>query len=82
MVHNTAVVVGIEAMAAAQGLDLHSDALPSSPQLEAQRQALRQRVPFLAQDRFMAPDIEAMKQWALHGSWPQAIAQLLPSHLD
>jgi histidine ammonia-lyase len=80
MVHNTAVVVGIEAMAAAQGLDLHPDSLPSSPLLEAERRTLRQHVPFLAQDRFMAHDIEAMKQWALQGTWPQAISSLLPSH--
>lgn len=80
MVQNTAVVVGIEAMAAAQGLDLHTDALPSSPLLEAERAAVRQRVAYLAQDRFMAPDIEAMKQWALQGKWPQALLQILPSY--
>ncbi|WP_159916437.1 histidine ammonia-lyase [Pantoea sp. 18069] len=79
MVDNTAVVVGIEAMAAAQGLEFDRR-LKSSPLLEAQFAAVRERVAFLEQDRCMAPDIEAMRHWAQQSGWPAALLQCLPSH--
>ncbi|MET1117275.1 MAG: histidine ammonia-lyase [Comamonas sp.] len=79
MVDNTAVVVGIEAAAAAQGLEFDRRR-KTSPLLEAQFAAVRARVAFLAHDRCLAPDIEAMRQWALQGPWPAALLQCLPSH--
>lgn len=79
MLDNTAVVVGIEAAAAAQGLEFDRS-LPTSPLLEAQFAAVRARVAFLEHDRCLAPDIEAMRQWALRGDWPAALRQCLPSH--
>ncbi|MCD2513894.1 histidine ammonia-lyase [Comamonas endophytica] len=79
MVDNTAVIVGIEAAAAAQGLEFDRR-IKSSPLLEAQFAAVRERVAFLAQDRCLAPDIEAMRQWALQDHWPEALLQCLPSH--
>jgi histidine ammonia-lyase len=41
---------------------------------------VRTRVAFLAQDRFLAHDIEAMRAWALGDAWPAPIASMLPSH--
>jgi histidine ammonia-lyase len=66
MAHNTAVIVGIELLAAAQGVDFHRP-LKSSPHLEHVHQQLRAKVPFFDADRFFAPDIEAAKQMVLGG---------------
>jgi histidine ammonia-lyase len=78
MCFNTSAVVGIEAMAAAQGIDFHRP-LQSSPLIEQELSALRKRVAFLDKDRLMAPDIEQMRLWASSDSWPQPVAALLPS---
>jgi len=79
MLDNTAVIIGIEAAAAVQGMEFDRS-LPTSPLLEAQFAAVRERVAFLAQDRCMAPDIEAMRLWAHQSDWPGALLQCLPSH--
>ena len=79
MVNNTAVVVGIEAMAAAQGIELKRK-LKSSPLVEAEFASIRQKVAFLERDRYLAPDIEAMRQWALKAELPAALLDILPSH--
>ncbi|BEP64134.1 histidine ammonia-lyase [Variovorax sp. V213] len=79
MVNNTAVVVGIEAMAAAQGIELKRK-LKSSPLVEAEFANIRQKVAFLERDRYLAPDIEAMRQWALKAELPAALLNILPSH--
>ncbi len=47
--------------------------------LEAEFAAIRGRVAFIDQDRFLAPDIEAMRQWARQGRWPEALQAILPS---
>jgi histidine ammonia-lyase len=78
MVENTAVVVGIEAMAAAQGIELKRGP-KSSPLIEAEFAAIRERVAFIDQDRFLAPSIEAMRTWARQGEWPEAVQSILPS---
>jgi len=107
MVNNTAVVVGIEAMGAAQGMELKraptlgtdvsslppegapaglgrpgagQRGLKSSPLIEAEFARIREKVAFLDQDRFLATDVEAMRQWALQSTWPEAVQQILPSH--
>jgi histidine ammonia-lyase len=82
MVNNTAVVVGIEAMAAAQGMEFKRN-VKSSPLIEAEFAGIRQRVAFLEQDRYLAPDIEAMRLWAGgdgRDDWPQVLTHILPSH--
>ena len=79
MCFNTAAVVGIEAMAAAQGIDFHRP-LQSSPLLEQQLGTVRERVAFLEKDRLLAPDIEQMRLWASSNNWPDVITALLPSH--
>lgn len=78
MCFNTAAVVGIEAMAAAQGIDFHRP-LRSSPLLELELSTIRERVAFLEQDRLMAPDIEQMRLWACSDRWPQPLLALLPA---
>ena len=79
MVRNAAVMVGIEAMAAAQGMEFDRG-LPSSPLIEAQFAAIRQRVAHLTQDRYLAPDIESMREWAQQPVWPAPLLACLPSH--
>jgi histidine ammonia-lyase len=81
MIDNTATIVGIEAMAAAQGIDFLRP-LASSPAIEREHAAVRARVAFLAEDRFLAHDIEAMRAWALGDDWPAPIAAMLPSRGD
>jgi histidine ammonia-lyase len=79
MCFNTSVVVGIEAMAAAQGIEFNRP-LQSSAILEQQWHAIRQRVAFLERDRLLAPDIEAMRLWVAESSLPQDVQSLLPSY--
>jgi histidine ammonia-lyase len=78
MCFNTAAVVGIEAMAAAQGIEF-SRPLRSSPLMEQVFNGVRERVAFLEKDRLLAPDIESMRQWGCSGDLPAAITQLFPS---
>ncbi|MDM0046675.1 histidine ammonia-lyase [Variovorax dokdonensis] len=83
MVGNTAVVVGIEAMAAAQGIELKrapADPLRSSALVEAEFARIRQKVDFIERDRYLAPDIESMRQWALAAELPSVLLNILPSH--
>ena len=71
MAHNTATIVGIELLAAAQGIDFHRP-LTSSPALEKIHSLLRAQVPVYGSDRFFAPDIEAAKQLVLDGALSRA----------
>jgi histidine ammonia-lyase len=66
MAHNTAAILGIELLAAAQGVDFHRP-LQTSPLLSAVHQRLRAKVAFYDKDRLFAPDIEAAKQLVLEG---------------
>ncbi|WHZ09860.1 MAG: Histidine ammonia-lyase [Burkholderiaceae bacterium] len=78
MVENTAVVVGIEAMAACQGIELRRGP-KSSPLLEAEFAAIRERTAFIDQDRLLAPSIAAMRNWARQDRWPDTVQAILPS---
>jgi histidine ammonia-lyase len=60
MAENTAGIVAIELLAAAQGIDLRKP-ITTGPKLAAALAALRAKVAFWDQDREMAPDIEAAK---------------------
>ncbi|MBX9870162.1 MAG: histidine ammonia-lyase, partial [Burkholderiaceae bacterium] len=64
---NTATVIGIELLAAAQGIDFHQP-LRSSAQLMGVHQTLRKSVPFYDKDRFFAPDIAIAKEFILQGT--------------
>lgn len=56
VVDNLQMVLAVEYMAAAQGIELRRP-LRSSPALEAALAQLRRDVPFLGEDRFLQPDI-------------------------
>ena len=67
MAHNTAVIVGIELLAAAQGIEFHRP-LKSSGTLESVHAQLRQHVAPYDADRFFAPDIEAARRLVVDGA--------------
>jgi histidine ammonia-lyase len=67
MVANTAHILGIELLAAAQGIDFLRP-LQSSAPLEAVHALLRRTVPAMAQDRYLAPDIEKATALVQDGS--------------
>ena len=66
MAHNTAVIVGIELLAAGQGIEFHRP-LRSSPTLESVHAQLRAQVAPYDADRFFAPDIEAARKMVVQG---------------
>ncbi|MBL9078891.1 MAG: histidine ammonia-lyase [Planctomycetes bacterium] len=66
VVANTAKVLGIEVLCAAQGLDLGAKLRPGAGVAAAFR-ALRKRVPMLARDRFLAPDLAAAETLVTDG---------------
>jgi histidine ammonia-lyase len=78
MLDNTTTIVGIEAMAAAQGIDFLRP-LRSSELVEREHREIRARVAFLEHDRELASDIAAMRAWASRDEWPSCIAEMLPS---
>ena len=61
MADNTAAIVGIELLAAAQGIELRRP-VTTSPRLQKVLSLLRQDTAFWDQDRLMAPEIEAAKR--------------------
>jgi histidine ammonia-lyase len=58
MAANTAAIVGIEVLGAAQGIDFHAPHKTSLP-LQAAMSAIRAIAAPYTEDRFFAPDIEA-----------------------
>jgi histidine ammonia-lyase len=78
MAHNTGVIVGIELLAAAQGIEFHRP-LTSSGHLEHVHALLRGRVAAFDEDRFFAPDIEAAKQMVMEGELSAACRELFAS---
>jgi len=81
MVENAAAVVGIELLAAAQGIDFHRPAR-SSAALEQVHASIRGEVGYYAVDRYFAPDIEAAKRWVTSGRFAPVVKHLLPSRAD
>ncbi|MFP5394263.1 MAG: histidine ammonia-lyase, partial [Gammaproteobacteria bacterium] len=75
MAQNTAVIVGIELLAAAQGIDFHRP-LKSSAHLEHVHARLRREVAFFDADRLFAPDIEAARALVASGELSAACAHL------
>jgi histidine ammonia-lyase len=67
MAENTAGIVAIELLAAAQGLDFRHP-LTSSKPLESLHQLIRQHVPYYAEDRYFAPDIAAITKLVESGT--------------
>ena len=78
MVDNAAAIVGIELLAAAQGIDFHRPAR-SSTALERVHADIRREVAHYGADRYFAPDIEAAKHWVKSGRFSPLVQRLLPS---
>lgn len=76
MACNTATILAIEWLAAAQGVDFHRP-LTTSQRLAQSHSTLRKAVPFYAQDRLFAPDIEAALRLVLQGAASQGQQDLL-----
>ncbi|MFQ5953826.1 MAG: histidine ammonia-lyase [Kiloniellales bacterium] len=72
MAENTAAIVGIELMAAAQGIDFHAP-LHSSPRLELARGLIRSQVAAVKTDRYLKPDVEAAKALVTTGAVAEAV---------
>lgn len=75
MAHNTAVIVGIELLAAAQGIEFHRP-LQSSQHLEHVHAQLRAQVAPYDADRFFAPDIEAARKLVVDGALSASCKEL------
>jgi len=63
---NTAYIVAIELLAAAQGIDLRRP-LATSPRLQRAMAAIRERAAFLDNDRLLSGDIEALAELVRNG---------------
>ncbi len=77
MVENATAVIGIELLAAAQGIEFHAP-LASSTWLDAARAVLRAEVPALDDDRHFHPDMEAANLLVRSGALADTAADLLP----
>ena len=60
MADNSRQIVACELLAAAQGVDFHRP-LKSSAPLERLHAAVRERVEFYSEDRYLAPDPQALE---------------------
>ncbi|PNU06698.1 histidine ammonia-lyase [Novosphingobium guangzhouense] len=77
MAQNATAVLGIELLAAAQGVDFHAP-LASSDALEAARATLREQVPSLEDDRHFHPDMEAANLLIRSGALLASAGDSLP----
>jgi histidine ammonia-lyase len=68
MADNTAAILSIELLAAAQGIGFHRP-LTSSPALEAAMSLVREQAAPWDEDRLMAPDIAAVKRLVERGAF-------------
>ncbi|MBK9243969.1 MAG: histidine ammonia-lyase [Burkholderiales bacterium] len=75
MIRNTAHILGIEVLAAAQGIDFLRP-LKSSPALEEVHALLRQRCPSVTEDRYLAPDIDRATLLVTDGSLSRIFRKL------
>ncbi len=78
MVRNTATIVAVELLAAAQGIDFRKP-LCTSPPLMLAHSLIREQVPFYDRDRMFAPDIERIQQLVLSGSFCREPFSLPPT---
>lgn len=79
MVENTCTIIAIELLAAAQGIELHKAPAKTSPLLEEAYALIRSKVPPYTQDRFFAPDIDAISALIDEGAFTAFAEELLPS---
>ena len=77
MTANLAGIIGIEALTGAQGLDLRRP-LRTSALLQQAHAAVRAVAPELHEDRYMAPDIAAVRELVLSGQLAASVGDVLP----
>lgn len=77
MAQNAIAVIGIEYLAAAQGIDFHAPLLTSNP-LSAAHARLREQVAHLSDDRHFHPDMEAAISLIQSGALVAATTAKLP----
>ncbi len=75
MIANVAHILGIESLAAAQGIDFLRPLTSSAP-LEQAHALLRAQCPVMMQDRYLAPDIEAASRAVRDGSLARILRSL------
>lgn len=78
MVRNLNVILGVEAMCAAQGLEFRAPLQTSAP-LQAALAAFRGAVPALDHDRYLAPDLARAAGLVAKGALSKATGTDLPS---
>lgn len=78
MNENAAAVIAIELLAAAQGIEFHRP-LQTTETLEGVLKIIRDKVAVYDQDRYFAPDIEAIKATVTSGAYRSYAADILPS---
>ncbi|HSU63393.1 MAG TPA: histidine ammonia-lyase [Burkholderiales bacterium] len=78
MAANSAGIVAIELLAAAQGIDLRAP-LRTSPRLQEVHALVRSRVAPYEHDRYFAPDITAIQGLVEAGAFHRFVPGLLPS---
>ena len=78
MTDNLATIIGIEALTAAQGVELRSP-LTTSPELQRVIATIRAAVPSLEEDRYMANDLRAAADLVATGALAASVsADILP----
>jgi histidine ammonia-lyase len=77
MVTNLNVILGVEAMCAAQGLEFRAPLRTSAP-LQAAVQALRSHIRALEHDRYLAPDLAKAAALVANGALSNAAGVSLP----
>jgi histidine ammonia-lyase len=78
MVRNLNVILGVEAMCAAQGIEFRAP-LKTSPPLQAALGALRRQIPPLKDDRYLAPDLARAAALVADGALSHATGIAMPS---
>ncbi len=78
MAANSAGIVAIELLAAAQGIDFRAP-LRTSPRLQEVHALVRSKVAFYDHDRYFAPDITAIQSLVEAGAFHRFVPGLLPS---
>jgi len=76
MAENAAGIVAIEYLCAAQGVDMRKP-LATSPRLQKAHSLLRGQVAFMADDRWLAPDLAAAKALVTEGALRRELAEAL-----
>lgn len=78
MAENSATVIGIELISAAQAIDFHRPMRTSSV-LEEVHGLIREQVTHYEADRYFKPDIDVASRWVMDGRFNRWVASLLPS---